>query len=195
MPTMPGALILAAGFSRRFGSNKLVAELPNKRPLILETISNIQQATTNVSVVVQEGDSETKNLLINTDINIISFDNANHGIGASLAYGVQQTADWAGWLVCLADMPHIKPCTYRALLNNISRSNIVLPTYNNRIGNPVGFGSSFYDALIQLSGDTGGKGIVQKNPRAITQCAVDDSAIFFDIDSKEDIQAHHSVSS
>jgi len=184
---MPGALILAAGFSRRFGSNKLVAKLPNNHPLLLETINNIKKATKEVSVIVQQNDTETQHLLATTDINIILFDGAEDGIGASLAYGVQQTKDWAGWLVCLADMPYIKVSTYSTLLSTINDSNIVQPEYNSRLGNPVGFGKAFYAELAQLSGDTGGKRIVQKNLTAITQCPVNDNNIFFDIDTQEDI--------
>ena len=107
-----GALVLAAGFSNRFGSIKLCAELASGKTVFAQTLDNLQQAIDEVVVVTRP---ELVEPLIQYCDTLQIFDQAERGMGATLAYGIALVEDWDSCLVCLADMPFIQPATYRTL--------------------------------------------------------------------------------
>ncbi|NJN51064.1 MAG: NTP transferase domain-containing protein [Gammaproteobacteria bacterium] len=53
-----GALILAAGFSRRFGTDKRLHRLADGELMISATLRRYQQVFSSVAVVVRDSDSE-----------------------------------------------------------------------------------------------------------------------------------------
>ena len=85
MPYNIGALVLAAGFSSRFGSVKLSAELDNGLTILEQTLQRISTVIDPVIVVTRP---ELSNQIISRDIPVHIFDQAERGMGASLAYGI-----------------------------------------------------------------------------------------------------------
>ena len=69
---------------------------------------------------------------------------AAQGLAASLAFGVEQVADWEGALICLADMPFVHSATYAALAARVTATRIVVPVQAGQRGNPVAFGARFF---------------------------------------------------
>ncbi|MSR11337.1 MAG: nucleotidyltransferase family protein [Gammaproteobacteria bacterium] len=179
-----GAIILAAGFSSRFGSVKLNAKLANGMSVVQQTLANIHYAGL-PSVVITRPELAAQLQLHNTSIE--TFTGAAEGMGASLAFGVSKALDWDACLVCLADMPFIESSTYRLIADRLSPATIVLPCYYTRPGNPVGFGRNFYAQLQALQGDTGGRAITESNQDAVVELAIDDPAILNDIDTPADL--------
>ena len=119
------------------------------------------------------------------------FDDAEKGMGATLAYAMSQIMErneWDGCLVCLADMPFIKPETYRKVRDALTPDNIVMPLFAGRAGNPVGFGAGFFSSLTSLTGDRGGRSVVQLNPEAVGKLEVEDPAVLQDIDTPGDLR-------
>ena len=65
------------------------------------------------------------------------------GTGASIACAVRASADAAGWIVALADMPEIQPATIAAVRQALLDGALtVAPHYRGRRGHPVGFGAA-----------------------------------------------------
>lgn len=184
MTTTVGALILAAGFSHRFGSLKLCANLPNGNTVIQQTLSQIHYAGL-PSVVITRPELADSFQLGKT--RIATFAGAAQGMGASLAFGISHALDWDGCLVCLADMPFIESSTYRTIADRLTATAIVLPFYQNKLGNPVGFGRKFYAQLQDLRGDVGGRAVTEANADSVIEIAIDDPAILNDIDTPEDL--------
>ncbi len=185
MPYKVGALLLAAGFSRRFGSRKLAAGMPDGRPLIEHTLANLETALDHILIVSRPGaldDWEPGNR------SLARFDGAEQGMGASLAFGVSRLSDWDGCLVCLADMPFIQPQTYALLAGQLAPDRILIPRHNDRRGNPVGFGSHFFPDLARLDSETGGRRIIETNKHFLREITVEDPAILQDIDTPEDLR-------
>lgn len=179
-----GALVLAAGFSSRFGSHKLRATLTNGQTVIQQTLSHIHYAGLPSIVVTREELLDQLNL---TNTKVVAFPDAANGMGASLAFGISKIPDWDGCLVCLADMPFIESSTYRQIADRIQRSSIVLPCYQKKLGNPVGFGADFFPELASLQGDAGGRAVTETHPNAVVDLEVDDMAILNDIDTPDDL--------
>lgn len=182
-----GAIVLAAGFSNRFGGTKLSARLNSGSTVLQRTVAIIQSTIPQLLLVTRP---EIQPAITDSSLHIEVFTDAEKGMGASLAFGMRQALqhyEWDGCLVCLADMPFIKPETYLVLAEAQSPDNIVLPEYEGSTGNPVGFGRIFFAALAGLDGDQGGRDIVRDNPDAVVRIAVNDPAISQDIDTPEDL--------
>jgi molybdenum cofactor cytidylyltransferase len=180
-----GALVLAAGFSHRFGSVKLCASLDNGKTVFEQTLERLQQAVADVVVVTRP---ELAEPLIQVCDSLEIFDQAEKGMGATLAYGISLISDWDAVLICLADMPFITAETYGQLARVQQADRITVPEYQGRQGNPVGFGRKFFAELGSLGGDKGGRAIMQHYPEALDSISVEDAAILHDIDTPEDLR-------
>ena len=94
-----------------------------------------------------------------------------------------------GFIIALADMPHIQAATISAVAAKMSTgASIVIPTYQNQRGHPVGFSAKFRDDLENLQGDEGARSIIKRYPNEITLLACDDAGILQDIDTVEDLR-------
>jgi len=192
-----GALLLAAGFSRRFGGIKLTQTLADGRILFQHTLHNLVHSLNEIVVIsrpevaplLQASVASINTTSNNTNSTILRvFNDAEKGMGATLAYGMQHIPDWDACLICLADMPYIKPATYRSIMAAMDQASIIIPQYQNKPGNPVGFGRDFYSSLRQLQGDSGGRHIIENNQQSVNKLNLDDPALLLDIDTPEDLQ-------
>lgn len=183
-----GALILAAGFSRRFGDVKLRAHLHSGNTVFAQTLARIAAATPNVVVVTRSDLVDVVRATEHLGMAAINCPDAHLGMGHTLAFGMQRIPDWDASLVCLGDMPFIRTDTYAALLAALHSDAITLPQHEGRTGNPVGFGNIFFPALRLAQGDTGGRDVLQTNREHIRKVVVNDPAIFQDIDTPEDLE-------
>ena len=184
MTRKTGALVLAAGFSQRFGSIKLCAKLDNGKTVFQQTLQRISTNFHTVTVVTRP---ELFPRLACDHADIHAFDHAERGMGATLAYGIGLVQEWDACLICLADMPFIQEASYQLLADALSRDNIVIPVYQGQAGNPVGFGRAYFSHLQQLSGDCGGRPVVREYPEAVARLNIDDPAILWDIDTPDDL--------
>ena len=181
-----GAIVLAAGFSNRFGSSKLLAHLSNGKSIFQQTVERIAEVFPDRLVVTRpEMAAQLQSLAQGTSI--LSFEHAEQGMGATLAFAAQQIGDWDGCLVCLGDMPFIEASTYRRIADNITADSIVTPTFNSKIGNPAAFGKNFFTDLGALTGDTGGRKLTSIYPQAVRELQVSDPGILQDIDTQEEL--------
>ncbi len=185
MSTSPGAIVLAAGFSNRYGSLKLCAALDNGKTVYEQTLANIHAAVPDILVVTRP---ELTARLPKTAARLVSFDHAERGMGATLAFAIKQIDTWQGALICLADMPFITPESYRLIAAASTEDRIVIPRAQGQQGNPVAFGRRFFPELIRLTGDNGGRAVAKAHPEALQHLELDDAAILADIDKPEDLR-------
>ena len=182
-----GALVLAAGFARRFGKDKLTAPLADGNPLIRHTLENISSAFDDILIV-----SRPDSGLDLEEWPVTQFEAAEQGMGASLAWGIARLPAWDGCLVCLADMPFVQPRTYRLLAAELTPENIVIPGHMGRRGNPVGFGRRFFAELAELNDERGGRKIIRRHEADVLEIPVEDPAILLDIDTPADLGRYQS---
>ncbi|MBT5907157.1 MAG: nucleotidyltransferase family protein [Gammaproteobacteria bacterium] len=192
-----GALVLAAGFSRRFGATKLLAALPENQQISLfeQTLINLCKALPTIIVVYRPElrtqfheirDRATQHYP-GTVITLVEFKQAELGMGASLAFGASHITDWDAALVCLADMPYVMPSTYSLVAESVRPESIVVPCYRGARGHPIAFGSAYLDELRALAGDAGGRAILDMHSAKIFTLNVDDDGILIDIDTQDDL--------
>lgn len=181
-------ILLAAGKSSRFGSNKLIHALPGGEAMVITSARNLLAVTNEVIAVVRPGDSEVIKALSMPGISIVENPRADEGMSTSIAAGIQAAADTDGWVMALADMPWVEPETIKFLFNALQQgASIVVPEYEGKRGNPVGFAAKWKDALCSLSGDKGARNLIKLHASEVMRISVIDEGVLRDIDVLEDI--------
>jgi molybdenum cofactor cytidylyltransferase len=186
-------ILLAAGYSRRFGSNKLLQALPAGSPqagvpIALASARHLLEILPDSIAVVRPRAQKLAALLRDAGCNTVVCKNAAEGMGTSLAAGVRAAADADGWVVALADMPFIRGDTIRAVVGALeSGSVIVAPAYRGQRGHPVGFGRSVLEELSALAGDHGARELLSRHADALVLRETDDPGVLRDIDRPSDL--------
>ena len=181
-------LILAAGQSHRFGSSKLRHRLsPSGEPMIVHTIRCYQAVFDKPAVVIAGHDDDLREIVIQTGARVIDNPAAEEGMSQSIVQGVSQTSNSAGWLIALGDMPWVAESTVRQLLAKAQPELIVVPSYQQRDGNPVLFGAQYASQLVALSGDRGAKSILQAADSRVIRIATEDQGVLHDVDTPADL--------
>ncbi|MBB3232553.1 nucleotidyltransferase family protein [Halomonas stenophila] len=189
------AVILAAGASRRFGSeDKRRARLPDGQPLLATAVANAAAAFPRLRVVLRDEDDPVA-LGLAADTPIIRAPHAREGLGASLAdafaglAGDPALVDTVAAAVLLGDMPALAPGTLEELRDRAARARIVRPRHAGRPGHPVLFGRAFWGELTALAGDGGARGILARHRAHCHELEVSDPGIHVDIDVAADLAA------
>lgn len=197
------AILLAAGFSRRFGTQKLVHAVELNgcfKPLIMHSLLSWLGVFERVTLVINAESSDLK-ALVNSElttqqaakINWQICESALEGMAASLVCGVKANAEASGWLIGLADMPKVSASMISQVRDAItvdidSSKKLVVPYYKAVRGHPVGFSAMYFDELIHLKGDVGARNLMQRDEALITRITSPDDGVLFDIDSPEDTE-------
>ena len=184
------AILLAAGSSRRFGADKRLHPLADGTPMAIASARRLAEACTRTLVVIRHGDSALATLFTAEGIETVVCNDADKGMGHSLSRGIAASAEADGWLVALADMPYIEPVSYLTVLRALQNgAGLARPTYQGKIGHPVGFSANYLPDLLTLTGDQGGKAILDAHQNALYLCPVEDPGILKDIDQSSQLIA------
>lgn len=188
-----GGVLLAAGQSQRMGAqNKLLAEIDGV-PIIRRTAQALLDGGLNDLVIVTGHEHRlVAAALDDLPVTCIYNDEYQSGQASSVACGVRhhQNGSHAAVLIALGDMPLVRPELIAALLRDHSSlpdatDRITLPVFDGRRGNPVIWGRGFFDELVALTGDAGGRIIFAENKNAVNSLGWPDDSIHLDIDTPE----------
>lgn len=186
MKSFATGILLAAGASTRFNGNKLLHPLDGE-PIALRSARSFATTFPHGVAVVRTA-SPLKPLLEAIGLRVIECARADEGMGASLAAGVAASADAAGWVVALADMPFIRPDTHARIARALGAgADLVAAGYQGERGHPVGVGAHFREQLLKLEGDAGARHIVRANPGLLQLIECDDPGVVRDIDTRDDL--------
>ncbi len=140
---MIGALVLAAGSSRRFGGDKRQARLPNGKLVIEQTLEKVTAVFPDVMVVLRHDDDELQTTLsrLNPDVQYFQAPDSALGMGHSLANAAAEIEGWDGAFIFLADMPFVAVETLAALKDEFARLGREIPRQARDEGIAVDAGS------------------------------------------------------
>ena len=187
-------ILLAAGYAKRFGSNKLLQALPAGAPeagtpIGLAAARHLLEALPESIAVVRPRAQKLGKMLRDAGCNTVVCRNAGEGMGTSLAAGVRATSEVDGWVVALADMPFIRPETIRTVAKALRDGEaMAAPSFQGRRGHPVGFARRFYEELSSLHGDDGARQFLERHPELVKLFDVDDPGAVRDIDKPSDLE-------
>ncbi|QLQ24416.1 MAG: nucleotidyltransferase family protein [Dechloromonas sp.] len=176
-------ILLAAGGSRRFGADKRLQPLADGTPMALASARHLARTCSRTVVVIRPDDAELAGLLGAEGMETVVCDLAGQGMGHSLSRGIEVSAEADGWLVALADMPYIEPASYGAVAEALRNgARLARPAYQGKAGHPVGFSAIYRADLLALTGDQGGKSILDAHREHVCLCPLDDPGVLKDID-------------
>jgi molybdenum cofactor cytidylyltransferase len=182
-------ILLAAGSSSRFGSDKLLHPLPDGTAVGVAAASNLLEALPNSIAVVRSSDQGLIDVFEKLGMKVVENPHASNGMSTSIAAGIQAASDADGWVIALADMPWVKPVTIMAMTQRLKGgASIVAPEYKTRRGNPVGFSSDWKGRLKSLSGDKGAKDLLDEYRVKLDLMPTDDEGVVRDVDVKSDLK-------
>lgn len=189
-----GVVLLAAGYGRRFGSDKRRHVLPDGRSLAAASLDLYAAAFEAVIVVVRPEDDALAAQLAgrSSTAHLVRCAEAAGGMGHSLACGARAAADWDFLFVALADMPWVRPDTLTRLRDTLLAAPadcVLQPRHRGRPGHPVGFAGRYLGALTALRGDAGARAVVAGAGEDLIRLDVDDPGILEDLDTPPEAQA------
>ncbi|TGD76051.1 nucleotidyltransferase family protein [Mangrovimicrobium sediminis] len=182
-----GILMLAAGFSRRFGADKRRATLADGRQLLVASAQNALASGLPLRVCLRPDDEALAEALTELGAQVVWCDNAARGMGATLAQGIATVDDWQAALVALGDMPDVHPDTFVRVAAATDAASICRPTWSGTPGHPVGFGRDWFASLRQLDGERGARELLRQHGAQVITLALPDPGILRDVDTPQDL--------
>ncbi len=193
-PPFVVGILLAAGFSRRFGqADKLMQPLHDGTPVAMASARNLLQALPRVVAVIRPENTVLHTALLSLGAHIAVCDADAPEMADSLKLGIQaahaQFPALSGYVLALADMPFIAPATMAAVAGQLlAGAQIVQPVFAGQRGHPVGFSSTYRSELLAVSGDQGARAVLKRHAASVTLLPCADSGIVQDIDTPEDLR-------
>jgi CTP:molybdopterin cytidylyltransferase MocA len=217
MESIPGVL-LGAGGSERFGSEKLFALLPTgerllERALRVHLQSHISPLILVVSpnflkiIMGNKGTFSFSSLAVGEKVDhclsfscqwgegrLVTNENFKKGMSSSIHKGLSCLTEEeknCGVLISLMDLPFLTPQTINFLINEFlkKKMGILLPVFNGAPGHPVIVDiDRFKTEINQITGDVGLRGLIHKFPEAVKRILWMDDSVIYDIDTPEDLE-------
>jgi len=177
------AVLLAAGLSRRYGANKLLAEVDGL-PLYRRAFAALPPALFSSAVVT----SQYGQILVDAAREgYLPIQNCHpwEGVAAGIRLGLQAAWHSDGALFAVCDQPNLTTDSIIKLLNAFQESpdRIHALAFQGKKGNPVVFPKALYPELMALSGDTGGSAVIRAHRDLLTLTEVSDPAELVDVDT------------
>lgn len=180
-------VLLAAGFSARFGGNKLLHELDHQA-LIAHSAAALAPCH-RVVAVVRADDELLQHSLHALGVECVLNPQPERGMGYSIACAIHAALHSDGWCLLPADMPWVMASTTSKLVEALcTGATLAAPCYRGRRGHPVAFGNHFADSLCALDGDNGARSILEQHVEELTLIDTDNAGVLADIDSKRDLE-------
>ncbi len=185
-----GIVLLAAGAGKRFGGNKLTAQVHGK-PMYLWAMENIEEMKTELPTVVVTGTPEIVSAAEAKGMIAIFNGQPELGISLSIRLGIeaviQEDRKVDGILFMVCDQPWLEKTTLVRLMSEFDGGILAL-SYGERRGNPVIFSREYLKELSELSGDIGGRRVMARHRENVRFLEVNDEKELQDIDKREQIE-------
>jgi len=168
-----GCVVMAAGNARRFGENKLAAELDG-RSLIRRALEAVPpEAFDSVVVVTQY--PEIASLAQEFHFTAIQNQHPDFGISHTIRLGLTKLTDCDGVLFLVSDQPLLRRESVAELVDLWRRQpeHIAALSHGGVRGNPCLFPARFFPELLNLREDKGGNTVIRRHEDCLLLLEVD----------------------
>ena len=189
-----GALVMAAGSSRRTGEKNKLLHTFNAKPMVCSVVESVLASDVAESLIVTGHQSEQlTHAVADYDLPALYCPKHAEGMAYSIATGLSRLQKYDAVLVCLGDMPHVNTEIINRIISAHKKvdDKIVVPVYKRMRGNPVLLGRTFFDSLLQHEGDTGARHLIKQYPEKVFELEVDTDSILKDYDTSESLKELH----
>src|SRR5262245_9807742 len=186
------SIVLAAGFARRMGRQKLLLDL-NGAPVVRWSVDAVVPHVDDCVVVTGQDDAAVRAALRGLRVRYAVNTRPQDGQGSSIAVGIAALeATAAAVRVVLGDQPQTPADVVPSLLAARRRGGkaIVAPSYRGVRGTPVLFAAETFPELRVLDGDSGARAVVMAHPGRVAVIEFD-VAMPADVDTPEDFARLH----
>jgi molybdenum cofactor cytidylyltransferase len=189
---MISAVVLAAGRAERMGEQKLLLPLNDKPVLQWVLESALSSSVQEVICVVRDLKPLRQRIILAHDrLHWLINYAADRGQSTSVIAGL-----WAidprseGALFLVGDQPLVRKDLIDALIERFEQSSalIVAPSFKGRTRNPVLFRRELFPELLKLTGDRGGRLLIEKHKSRTDLVEWHQEMPFMDIDVREDYE-------
>jgi molybdenum cofactor cytidylyltransferase len=185
-----GAVILAAGMSRRMGKqNKMLAAVGEQTMIAHVADQVLASRARPIVVVCGHEAAAVKAALGERPLTCIDNPDYAAGLSTSLAAGLAALpTDLDGVVVVLGDMPRVGAAHIDRLIaafNPLEGRHICVPTAHGKRGNPVLWARAFIGEMMRLKGDAGAKALMGQHADLVAEVAFEDDAVLRDVDTPQ----------
>ena len=184
-------ILMASGFSKRMGQNKLLLEIENKK-IYQHTVTAIQESQINQKIIVSSYDEILDYCEKNTDFLCVKNNNSHLGQSQSIKLGILNSSSCGGYMFLPCDMPFITPSIIDEIADYFMKdiTSIVVPRIHGKNTMPTIFSYDFKEELLNISGDIGGRDIIKKYIDKVRYMDIKSDELLVDIDTKEDLKKY-----
>jgi molybdenum cofactor cytidylyltransferase len=196
---MISSILLAAGESSRMkGENKLSKKIDGI-PIIKYAVKNILGSSIDELIIVLGHEKSIIENIIdkNKKIKFIYNENYKSGMSSSIKKGLNNINKKSeAFFICLGDMPNVNQNIYNKLIksrynynkkfSSEKKKEIIVPTFEEKNGNPILFSKFMTKQILNINGDAGAKEILELNKNKILYVPIKNSGITLDFDTEED---------
>lgn len=181
-----GLILLAAGLSRRFGTeNKLLYPVEGKALYLhaLERLDGLRSEQ--ISLVTVTNTPEIRAECQRRGITVVPSPQAELGISHSIRAGMDALPEVDAAVFFVADQPGLHPDTIRRFLFECETRQASLGCVSGPEGwgNPGWFSKKFFPELMALEGDRGGRCILKAHPELVCTVAAEPEELW-DLDCR-----------
>ena len=194
-----GCVIMASGLSRRFGTNKLLADFCGQ-PMLCRAFDATATPGIAARIVVTRSE-EVQAVLLH------SLPGRNDTVRRGLSALLEQLPELSGCMFLPGDQPLLRRETVEAMTALFCREQPSPAEWQKEtereifrlgavaendpaplVGSPVLFGSSFFPELLALPENKGGNVLLKKYPAQVRTVCIADSAELLDADTPKVLQ-------
>ena len=183
------AMVLAAGRSRRMGTQKLLLPYGGK-PLIAQVVDELLRSPVDqVFVVIGKDGKPILEAIAGRCMHCVTNTQAEDEMLHSVRCGLKaMPEESAAVMVALGDQPGITADVVAELVLSFHATGrgIVVPTFEGKRGHPLLFAMHYRDEILTRHEGRGLRGLLEAHPQDVFELEVATSGVLEDIDLPED---------
>jgi len=197
------AVILAAGESKRMGTDKALLPWPPVAPgspptgqtFLSAAIQALSPFSEKVIVVAGKNEVAVAPVVYANGASLVSNPDPDRGQFSSLQVGLQQVLNDGrdAAMVTLVDRPPVNADTLKALCSLFTEAAsgiwAVVPEYNGKHGHPFLVAREMIEAFLKAPSIANARDIEHQNVRHVAYVAVDDPLVTLNVDTPEEYAA------
>ncbi len=177
---------MASGISKRFGSNKLLADFCGKR--FIDLIIDATEGDMFHERVVVTRSKDVADICEVRNVNVIlhSFEGRND----TVRLGLEAIGNCDACIFCPSDQPLLSKDSLKKMIDIYEQGGkgIYRFSAHGNTGTPVLFSKEFFEDLLILPEKKGGSWVIKKNPQSVILVDVENPLELYDVDTQEEFE-------
>lgn len=180
-------ILLAAGLSKRFGSNKLLFNIQNQ-PLVRRTaLCLLESGIDDLWVIVGHQADHVMAVLEDLPVHFIFNQQYQQGRMHSVHVGWENIPDDVeGVLICPADLPNLELLDIQQVISEFQRlkNALIIPYFNQQRGHPIAIPAHYRQQILDYLPRGGCRAFIAEHPQLVHALQTNSSNIINDLDFK-----------